>query len=56
MTDPMDDLLVYAERSYIRMEAEQIIAECLRVGDESEFDELVQSLFMAGSSPISIFR
>lgn len=56
MTDPMDDLLVYAERSYIRMEAEQIIAECLRVGDESEFDELVQSLFLAGSSSISVFR
>ena len=35
MSDPLDELLIYAERSYIRMEAEQIISECLRIGDEN---------------------
>ncbi|MBN1264398.1 MAG: hypothetical protein JXA25_02815 [Anaerolineales bacterium] len=56
MSDPLDELLVYAERSYIRMEAEQIISECLRIGDESDFNHLIQRLFLAGSSSIGILR
>jgi hypothetical protein len=56
VSDPLDELLIYAERSYIRMEAEQIINECLRIGDESDFNLLVQRLFLAGSSSIGILR
>ncbi len=56
MSDPMDELLIYAERTYIRMEAEQIIAECLRMGDEDDFNDLVHSLFLAGTSSIGVFR
>jgi len=56
VSDPLDELLIYAERSYIRMEAEQIISECLRLGDEQDFNDLVQRLFLAGSSSIGIFR
>ncbi len=56
MSDPMDELLIYAERTYIRMEAEQIIVECLRMGDEDDFNDLVHSLFLAGTSSIGVLR
>lgn len=56
MGEPLEELLTFAERSYVRMEAEQLIIDCLRQGDETEFNDLIQGLYLAGASSIGILR
>jgi hypothetical protein len=56
MTRPIDDLLTYAERAYVRMEAEQLIRQCLEEGDSASLDQLIQGLVLAGASSLGIMR
>jgi len=56
MTKPIDDLLTYAERAYVRMEAEQLILHCLEEGDSGALDQLIQGLVLAGASSLGIMR
>jgi hypothetical protein len=56
MSQPLDDLLSLAERSYIRIEAEELIDSCLYQGDFTPFTDLVEGLVLAGSSSLSILR
>ena len=56
MTDPLDEILTYAERSYIRLEAEQLIQECVDQRDSRTFDKLLQELVFAGSNSIIVLR
>jgi hypothetical protein len=53
---PLDDLLSFAERSYIRMQAEGLISHCLAQGDASAFDDLVEGLVLAGDSSLAVMR
>jgi hypothetical protein len=56
MTDALDDLLSVAERTYVRMEAEQLIADCTERGDPRPFYELLEELVFAGSSSMLLLR
>ncbi len=56
MSDPLRDLLNYAEHSYLRMEAEQLIAQCLEEEDTAPLDELVEALVLAGADSLSMLR
>lgn len=54
MIDPLDEILSFAERSYIRYESEQLIAECLERRDTDPFFKLLEELVLAGSSSLSV--
>lgn len=54
MTDPLDEILNFAERSYIRYESEQLIAECLERRDPSPFFNLLEELVLAGSASLAV--
>ena len=56
MKQPLDDLLTFAERAYVRMEAEQLINQCLDQGDPSLFFDLIKGLVLAGSSSLGVMR
>lgn len=56
MDHPLNELLKIAERAYIRMEAEQLIEDCLQLGDASSFDNLVEELVLAGASSLDVLR
>ncbi len=56
MSQALDELLTLAERAYVRMEAEQLIAQCLDHGDASPFDNLVEGLVLAGASSLAVMR
>jgi hypothetical protein len=56
MDEPLDELLSFAERTYVRMQAEQLIADCLQRGDPEPFFELLAELILAGSSSLAILR
>lgn len=56
MNKPIDDLLTYAERAYVRMEAEQLILHCLEQGDPAALDQLIQGLVLAGAPSLGIMR
>lgn len=56
MTRPIDDLLTFAERAYVRMQAEQLIRHCLEQNDTMPFNQLVQGLVLAGSSSLAVLR
>ncbi len=56
MSNPLDELLSLAERTYVRLEAEQLIDDCLRKGDSTPFDELVEELVIAGSQSLIALR
>jgi hypothetical protein len=56
MSRPLDDLLSFAERSYIRMQAEGLISHCLAQGDASAFDDLVEGLVLAGDSSLAVMH
>ena len=53
MSRKLDYLLHLAEKSYICMEAELLIATCIHEGDLDPFNDLLQELVLAG--PISLF-
>lgn len=42
----------FAEQSYIRLEAEQIIEECLASGTSNSFESLLQELVLAGTTSL----
>ncbi|MEW6568016.1 MAG: hypothetical protein AB1449_07590 [Chloroflexota bacterium] len=52
----MDDLLNLAERAYLRMQAGQLIAQCLEEGDPEVFDGLLQQLVLAGPSSLAALQ
>ncbi len=56
VTDPLGELLSFAERTYVRMQAEQLITHCLQRGDPEPFYELVSELVIAGSPSLVILR
>lgn len=56
LTDPLDELLTYAERSYLRLEAEQLIRDCMDQGDPSAFNRLLEELVIAGSHSLLVLR
>jgi hypothetical protein len=56
MGDALEDLYGYAQRSYIRMEAEQLIHECLELGQAEPLMRLVESLIVHGPSALALLR
>jgi hypothetical protein len=52
----LDDLLNFAHQSYVRMEAEQLITECLELGDPTPFNDMVEGLVLAGTSSLMLLR
>ena len=56
VTHPLDELLTYAERSYLRLEAEQLIRDCMDQGDPSAFNGLLEELVIAGSHSLLVLR
>ncbi len=49
MGDALDDLLSLAERAYLRMQASQLIAQCLDEGDAAMLEDLLHQLVLAGA-------
>ena len=47
MTEPLDEVLTLAERVYVRMQAEQLIRQCLDRGDPRPFNALLENLVLA---------
>lgn len=56
MSNPLEDLLSFAHRSYVRMEAEQLIQECLVLDDPHPFNQMVEALVFDGASSIYLLR
>jgi hypothetical protein len=56
VTNPLDDLMNFAQRSYVRMQAEQLITECLQLGRTKPFDDLLESLVMNGAGSLLLLR
>jgi hypothetical protein len=56
MNNALDELLSLAERTYVRMEAEQLIEECTEQGDLQPFNELLEELVFAGSTSLLLMR
>ncbi len=56
MNNALDELLSLAERTYVRMEAEQLIEECTERGDPRPFNDLLEELVFAGSTSLLIMR
>lgn len=56
MTEPLDEVLTFAERVYVRMQAEQLIRQCLDRGDPSPFNALLENLVLAGASSLGVLR
>jgi hypothetical protein len=56
LSSPLDDLLNFAHQSYVRMEAEQLISECLELGDPAPFNDMVEGLVLAGTSSLMLLR
>jgi len=56
VSSPLDDLLNFAHHSYVRMEAEQLISECLELENPSPFNELIEGLVLAGTSSLMLLR
>jgi len=56
LTGPLDDLLNFAHHSYVRMEAEQLINECLELGNPTPFNDMVEGLVLAGISSLMLLR
>jgi hypothetical protein len=56
VNNALDELLSLAERTYVRMEAEQLIQECTDRGDPQPFYELLEELVFAGSTSLLLMR
>jgi hypothetical protein len=56
MAEPLDDVLTLAERVYVRMQAEQLIRQCLDRGDPRPFNALLENLVLAGVSSLGVMR
>jgi hypothetical protein len=53
---PLDELLSIAERAYVRMQAGQLISQCLEQGDAAPFNGLVEQLVLAGAPSLAVLR
>lgn len=56
MSEPLDEVLTLAERVYVRMQAEQLIRQCLDRGDPTPFNSLLENLVLAGVSSLGVLR
>lgn len=56
MSNPLDELLNFAHRSYVRMEAEQLILECLELDDLAPFNDMLEKLVLAGATSLYLLR
>jgi hypothetical protein len=56
VSDPLDDLISLAERTYVRLEAEQLIEDCLAKADTTPFINLLEELVIAGTDSLVILR
>lgn len=56
MNDPLESMMDYAERIYIRMEAELVIKACLENDEIQAFNQLVEDLVLAGKPSYGIMR
>jgi len=56
MSEPLDEVLTFAERVYVRMQAEQLIRQCLDRGDPLPFHALLENLVLAGASSLGVLR
>ena len=56
MNDPLSGRLDYAERIYIRMEAEHVLQLCLNQGEITHFTHLVEELVLAGQPAYGVMR
>ncbi len=52
----LEDLLAIAERSFVRMEAQELIGQYLEEGDQTPFEKLLENLVLAGTSSLSLLR
>jgi hypothetical protein len=52
----LEDLLAIAERSFVRMEAQELIGRYLEEGDQSPFEKLLENLVLAGTSSLALLR
>jgi hypothetical protein len=48
----LKELMSFAENSYIRLEAEQVIEDCLSSGSSMPFDRLLEELVLAGTTSL----
>lgn len=56
MSNPLDELLNFAHRSFVRMEAEQLILEFLELEDLTPFNEMLENLVLAGATSLYLLR
>ena len=56
MKDPLDELINFAERTYVRIEAETLIMDCIERGEPKPFFKLLEELILAGTSSLSVLR
>jgi hypothetical protein len=56
VSHPLDDLISLAERTYVRLEAEQLIEDCFTKADTTPFIKLLEELVVAGTDSIVVLR
>ncbi|KPK95503.1 MAG: hypothetical protein AMJ88_00795 [Anaerolineae bacterium SM23_ 63] len=56
MSHPLDDLISLAERTYVRLEAEQLIEDCLMNANPEPMNRLLEELVMAGMDSLIVLR
>jgi hypothetical protein len=52
----LDDLISFAERTYVRLEAEQLIEDCLIKANPEPLNKLLEELVMAGTDSLVVLR
>ena len=56
MSNPLDELLSFAHQSFIRLEAEQLIQECLEREDAAPMNTLLEGLVLGGAPSLFLLR
>jgi hypothetical protein len=56
VSHPLDDLISIAERTYVRLEAEKLIEDCLIEANPEPFNILLEELVMAGTDSLVVLR
>jgi hypothetical protein len=52
----LEDLIAFAERSFVRMQAQELIGQFLEEEDPTPFDQLLENLILAGVTSLTILR
>ena len=52
----LEDLIAFAERSFVRMQAQQLIGQYLEEEDQAPFDQLLEGLILAGTGSLALLR